>query len=138
MATNLLCNCYKDLCMIIRGVTKSPVPSMAVNARWLVKINEDDCTACEACIPRCQMDALKMADGKLTRDEKRCIGCGICMWVCPDRSAQARGQAGQQDTAQSIASTRYYSKERSEKWLNAIYDKLAAALNARRYSCTRH
>jgi len=69
--------------MIIRGVSKSPFPSMAVNARWLVKINEDDCTACEACIPRCQMDALKMADGKLTRDENRCIGCGICMWVCP-------------------------------------------------------
>ncbi|MGD0855660.1 MAG: 4Fe-4S binding protein [Dehalococcoidia bacterium] len=83
VATNLLCNCYKDLCMIIRGVSKSPFPSMAVNARWLVKINEDDCTACEACIPRCQMDALKMADGKLTRDENRCIGCGICMWVCP-------------------------------------------------------
>ena len=81
--TNLLCNCYKDRCMIIRGVSKSPMPSIAVNARWLVKINEDDCTACEACIPRCQMDALKMADGKLTRDENRCIGCGICMWVCP-------------------------------------------------------
>jgi Fe-S-cluster-containing hydrogenase component 2 len=29
------------------------------------------------------MEALKMIDGKLTRDEKRCIGCGICMWVCP-------------------------------------------------------
>jgi Na+-translocating ferredoxin:NAD+ oxidoreductase subunit B len=83
MATNLLCNCYKDLCMIVKGVGKSPVPSMAVNARWLVTINEDDCTACEACIPRCQMDALKMVDGKLARDEKRCIGCGICMWVCP-------------------------------------------------------
>jgi electron transport complex protein RnfB len=81
--TNLLCNCYKDLCMIIRGVSRSPVPSMSVNARYVVKVNEDDCTACEACIPRCQMDALKMTDGKLVRDEKRCIGCGICMWVCP-------------------------------------------------------
>jgi len=81
--TNLLCNCYKDRCMIIRSVSKSPLPSLAVNARWVVKINEDDCTACEACIPRCQMDALKMTDGKLTRDENRCIGCGICMWVCP-------------------------------------------------------
>jgi len=81
--TNLLCNCYKDKCMIIRGVSRSPVPSMAVNARFLIKINEDDCTSCEACIPRCQMDALKMADGKLVREEKRCIGCGVCMWACP-------------------------------------------------------
>jgi len=81
--TNLLCNCYKDRCMIVRGVSKSPVPSLAVNARWVIKIKEDDCTACEACIPRCQMDALKMVDGKLVREELRCIGCGICMWVCP-------------------------------------------------------
>jgi NAD-dependent dihydropyrimidine dehydrogenase PreA subunit len=22
-------------------------------------------------------------DGKLVREELRCIGCGICMWVCP-------------------------------------------------------
>ena len=81
--TNLLCNCYKDLCLIIRMTGKSPAPSKAVNARYLVQIKADDCTGCEACIPRCQMDALKMVDGKLTRDEIRCIGCGICMWVCP-------------------------------------------------------
>jgi len=81
--TNLLCNCYKDLCLIIKMTGKSPAPSLAVNARYLVRIKEDDCTGCEACIPRCQMDALKMVDGKLIRDEIRCIGCGICMWVCP-------------------------------------------------------
>jgi len=81
--TNLLCNCYKDLCLIIRMTGKSPAPSTTVNARYLVRIKEDDCTGCEACIPRCQMDALKMVDGRLSRDEIRCIGCGICMWVCP-------------------------------------------------------
>ena len=81
--TNLLCNCYKDLCLITRMTSKSPAPSTAVNARYLVMVNEDSCTGCEACIPRCQMDALKIVDGKLNRDEIRCIGCGICMWVCP-------------------------------------------------------
>ncbi len=81
--TNLLCNCYKDLCLIIRMTSKSPAPSTAVNARYLVRIDEGNCTGCEACIPRCQMDALKMVDGRLLRDEIRCIGCGLCMWVCP-------------------------------------------------------
>jgi electron transport complex protein RnfB len=81
--TNLLCNCYKDLCLIIKMTGKSPAPSTAVNARYVVRIKEDDCTNCEACIPRCQMDALKMVDGRLLRDEIRCIGCGVCMWVCP-------------------------------------------------------
>jgi ferredoxin len=81
--TNLLCNCCQCHCMIMRGVKRSPAPSKAVNARYLIKIDDDACTACEACIPRCQMEALKMVDGKLVRDENRCIGCGICMWVCP-------------------------------------------------------
>ncbi len=80
---NLLCNCCQCHCMIMRGVKRSPVPSQAVNARYLIKIDDDACTACEACIERCQMEALKMENGKLVRDEKRCIGCGICMYVCP-------------------------------------------------------
>ena len=81
--TNLLCNCCQCHCMIMRGVKRSPAPSKAVNARYVIKIDEEACTACEACIPRCQMGALKIADGRLMRDENRCVGCGICMWVCP-------------------------------------------------------
>jgi Na+-translocating ferredoxin:NAD+ oxidoreductase subunit B len=78
-----LCNCCNDHCAIMRSARKSPDPNMLVIARYVVEINEDECTACEGCISRCQMDALKMVDGKLTRDEKRCIGCGLCMWTCP-------------------------------------------------------
>ena len=81
--SNILCNCYKDHCLIMKTTRKSPVPSQSVNARWVIRIKDEDCTACEACIPRCQMDALKMVDGKLVREELRCIGCGICMWACP-------------------------------------------------------
>lgn len=79
----LLCNCCKCHCAIIYGANKSPIPSQAITARYLVKIDDDACTACEACIERCEMGALKMEGGKLTRDEKRCIGCGLCMYACP-------------------------------------------------------
>ncbi len=81
--TNLLCNCCGCHCWIIKGAANSPAPSRMVNARYLVHINKDDCTACEACIDRCWMKALKMENDKLTRDEERCIGCGVCMWACP-------------------------------------------------------
>lgn len=80
---SLLCNCCKCHCSIIYGANKSPVPSQAVTARYVIKIDDESCTACESCIERCQMEALKMVDGRLTRDEKRCIGCGLCMYVCP-------------------------------------------------------
>ncbi len=81
--TNLLCNCCGCHCWIIKGAKNSPFPSRMVNARYLVCINETECTACEACVERCWMQALKMVDGKLVRDENRCIGCGLCMWACP-------------------------------------------------------
>jgi Na+-translocating ferredoxin:NAD+ oxidoreductase subunit B len=81
--TNILCNCCGCHCWIIKGLKKSPVPSQMVTARYLVHIKQDDCTTCEACVERCWMQALKVVDGKLTRDEKRCIGCGLCMLPCP-------------------------------------------------------
>ena len=81
--SNILCNCCSCHCIALKGYKKSPVPSQAVIARYLIKIDDEACTTCEACLERCQMDALKMEGGKLTRDEARCIGCGLCMYVCP-------------------------------------------------------
>jgi Na+-translocating ferredoxin:NAD+ oxidoreductase subunit B len=79
----VLCNCCSCHCSIMRGASKSPVPSQAVDAAYVIKIDDEACTGCESCIERCLMEALKMVDGKLTRDENRCIGCGLCMYVCP-------------------------------------------------------
>jgi NAD-dependent dihydropyrimidine dehydrogenase PreA subunit len=81
--TNIQCNCCGCHCWIIKGLKRSPAPSQMISARYLVQLKEEDCTSCEACISRCWVQALKMEDGKLTRDEKRCIGCGLCMYVCP-------------------------------------------------------
>lgn len=80
---SVLCNCCICHCSVTRGASKSPVPSQALAVNYVIKIDEDACTGCEACLDRCLMEALKMVDGKLTRDEKRCIGCGLCMYVCP-------------------------------------------------------
>jgi len=81
--TNLLCNCCREHCNAMKAIRRFPVPSQVITTRYLVKIDQDACTACEACIPRCQMDALKIVDGKLTGNAYRCIGCGLCMYVCP-------------------------------------------------------
>lgn len=80
---SVLCHCCKCHCTITYSANKSAVPSQVVIARYLVKLDDGACTACEACIDRCEMGALKMVNGKLTRDEIRCIGCGLCMYVCP-------------------------------------------------------
>lgn len=83
---NLLCNCCQCHCRIISSIKNSPFPGEIITARYVVEIDEDGCTACEACIERCQMEALKMEDGKLTCNAIRCLGCGLCTSVCPTES----------------------------------------------------
>lgn len=80
---DLLCNCCGCHCFILRGVSRSPSPSHAVIANWVVMIEDDACVGCAACIDRCWMKALKMEGDIAVRDVNRCIGCGICMYVCP-------------------------------------------------------
>jgi Na+-translocating ferredoxin:NAD+ oxidoreductase subunit B len=55
---NLLCNCCQCHCRIIRSIKNSPVPGQIITARYLITIDEDSCTAREACVERCQMESL--------------------------------------------------------------------------------
>lgn len=80
---DLLCNCCGCHCPFLRGAARSPVPSQAFVANWVVTIDDEACTGCGACIDRCWMKALKMEGDLAVRDASRCIGCGICMYVCP-------------------------------------------------------
>ncbi|MBM3118576.1 MAG: 4Fe-4S dicluster domain-containing protein [Chloroflexi bacterium] len=80
---DLLCNCCGCHCPFLRGAARSPVPNKAFIANWIVKIDDDACTGCGACVDRCWMKALKMDGDLAVRDANRCIGCGICMYVCP-------------------------------------------------------
>jgi formate dehydrogenase iron-sulfur subunit len=52
--------------------------------RWV--FTKRQCMHCEdpACASACPVTALhKGADGKVTYDESKCIGCRYCMWACP-------------------------------------------------------
>lgn len=69
--------------MYMGGIKRSPAPSYAVNARYLIQINEDAFIGCEVYVDRCQVEALKMEDDKMTRNANRCIDCGLCMYACP-------------------------------------------------------
>lgn len=44
------------------------------------------CVGCEACVKNCKkrvVDALKMVDGKVVRNEELCVECGECVVTCP-------------------------------------------------------
>lgn len=89
---DLLCACCGCHCFILRGVTRTPVPSQAVVANWIVTIDDDACSGCGACIDRCWMGALRMEGDLVVRDDLRCIGCGLCMYVCPSDAMKLVGR----------------------------------------------
>lgn len=47
------------------------------------------CVTCKACVKGCKalsVDALRVENDKIVRDEEKCIGCGVCVTKCPTRA----------------------------------------------------
>jgi len=80
---DFLCNCCTCHCGTLRGIKRAPVPSLAAIVRRVIEIDRESCVNCGDCLPRCQMEALKLELVDLRLDESRCIGCGLCMYACP-------------------------------------------------------
>lgn len=49
----------------------------------MIKIIEDKCTACGACVDVCPQDAITI-DEVATIDQDACVECGACIDECPN------------------------------------------------------
>ncbi len=79
-----MCNCCGDCCGVLRALNKHPKPAEIVFSNYFALVETDECTGCETCLDRCQMEAIHMNDDNLAAVNKdRCIGCGLCVTTCP-------------------------------------------------------
>ena len=78
---HIICNCCKDCCINWPGERTSGI-NFAAPSRFTAVVDEDLCTACEACVDRCYFDAIDVGDVADINEEK-CMGCGLCLVTCP-------------------------------------------------------
>jgi Na+-translocating ferredoxin:NAD+ oxidoreductase subunit B len=81
-----ICCCCSCCCPNLRFAKMMERPIDMVRTHYLSKIDPDLCTACEECIDRCPMDAIKLDDSVSKIIDGRCIGCGVCIPTCADEA----------------------------------------------------
>ncbi|MEW6332862.1 MAG: 4Fe-4S binding protein [Thermodesulfobacteriota bacterium] len=81
--TGGMCSCCGDCCGILGSLKKQDSPAAAVKSNYYAEVDGDQCSGCEACLDRCQMEAIEIIDDKAVIDLARCIGCGLCISTCP-------------------------------------------------------
>ncbi|NNL42025.1 MAG: 4Fe-4S binding protein, partial [Desulfobacterales bacterium] len=81
-----MCSCCGDCCGMLSSLKKQPVPSASVQSNYFALVDAEECTGCETCIDRCQMEAIDIIDDIAKINLDRCIGCGLCVTTCPDEA----------------------------------------------------
>jgi NAD-dependent dihydropyrimidine dehydrogenase PreA subunit len=86
--TGVMCSCCGDCCEMLESLKMQPVPAAAVKSNYFATVNADECSGCETCLDRCQMEAIIIEDEMAVIDLERCIGCGLCVSTCPTEAVQ--------------------------------------------------
>ena len=84
-----ICMCCGCCCGVLKNLKTLDKPAHVVHTNYFAEVDQEACTACEACVERCQMDAITIDDTAVV-DPDRCIGCGLCVTDCPTEAMRLK------------------------------------------------
>ena len=82
----VLCNCCGCCCNFLKRMRQYRGLKQVLTSNFVIKADEESCTACGICVDLCQMDALTLDDDRITVTPEYCLGCGNCAAQCPSES----------------------------------------------------
>jgi Na+-translocating ferredoxin:NAD+ oxidoreductase subunit B len=84
---SFICNCCPCCCELLQALTRLENPCVLSSSGFVPVLSAGKCTGCGICYEqRCPMGAIRPVDGALSVEERRCIGCGLCVSGCPERA----------------------------------------------------
>jgi len=89
-----VCCCCPCCCPILKYSKMMPKPTDVVLSYYEAKIDPELCTTCGQCFERCQMAAIKEGTDSSEIIKGRCIGCGLCVAVCPAEAISMVAKTG--------------------------------------------
>jgi Na+-translocating ferredoxin:NAD+ oxidoreductase subunit B len=123
-----ICTCCGCCCGVLGSIKNDPHPASRVSSPFRVKPDSNICSGCGTCIDRCQMDALKLENGKALLNPDRCIGCGLCVSTCSTGSMTLQRKPKQEQSYVPVNLTETYIRlgqaRRKTSLLNLIGMKI--------------
>lgn len=79
-----ICSCCGCCCSMLSVHKKLPRPMDFWSTNFHAQVDTAACDGCGACVSRCQVEAVRVAEEKKAAvvDQHRCLGCGLCVPVC--------------------------------------------------------
>lgn len=79
---NVSCSCCGCCCHGLRAIKELSVPGFISAPHFKPVEDSDNCTLCEQCVTSCPMEAWTIVGDRLSFNQARCIGCGLCVVAC--------------------------------------------------------
>ncbi|HEX2980817.1 MAG TPA: 4Fe-4S dicluster domain-containing protein [Anaerolineaceae bacterium] len=100
-----LCNCCTCGCTILRGMAEMGIANVVARSAFINQVDVERCSACENCVSACSFHAIEV-DQTAMINETRCIGCGVCVPVCPSGALSLVRREGEKEPPASEADWR--------------------------------
>ncbi len=77
----VLCNCDRKACVPMYLKLRYDIPFVRPSG-FVCRKTGDGCTDCGTCLTRCPFGAIQRTESGTRVDEKKCMGCGVCVSTC--------------------------------------------------------